>query len=164
MPTATDTQVQEPPTTPKRVPNLNTGFPEPFNHERNTTLPHPDADTSVGAVIEGPEIALSRTHSRKISFLSHRSKHSNASGKLDPSEYAKVENNGLYDNIQYADGSKEEGNIDSFGELAERKAVVIDVPETEGDGEAHPIEERGGQDSKEGGAKKGFLKKSLHRW
>lgn len=51
-----------------------TGFPEPLSPDRNTTLPHPDADTSLNATIEAPEnMDLTRTHSRR-SFLHGRTR------------------------------------------------------------------------------------------
>ena len=52
--------------------------------DRNTTLSHPDADTSKNATIEAPDIALERTHSRR-SFRHHRH-HSSKSGKLTPED------------------------------------------------------------------------------
>lgn len=132
--------------------------------ERNTTLPHPDADTSIGAVIEGPEIALSRSHSLKMSFLSHRSKHGNASGKINPADLVKVEDAGLYDNIQYADGTKEKRSMETLEHEAEKKSVVVDAPETDSDGEVPPFQGRDDQGYKDGGRKKGILRqKILHK-
>jgi hypothetical protein len=52
----TNTPTQEHPQNPQlltiTVRNPNTGFPEPFNHERNTTLPHPEAIVGAKAMIE----------------------------------------------------------------------------------------------------------------
>jgi len=41
-----------------------TGFPEPLSPNSNTTLRHPDADTSHGASIEAADVPLSRAQSR----------------------------------------------------------------------------------------------------
>jgi len=50
-----------------------TGFPEPLSPDRNTTLPHPDADTSGNAAIGADDVPLTRTHSRIRSMSSlHR--------------------------------------------------------------------------------------------
>ncbi|RDL37686.1 uncharacterized protein BP5553_05119 [Venustampulla echinocandica] len=80
-----------------------TGFPEPLCEDRNTTLPHPDADTSPNATIEAKDIPPVRVHSRHRLFLGrHQSKTRSHGGTLN------VQPMGLYDNIQYADGSVEE--------------------------------------------------------
>ncbi|KAI8286197.1 hypothetical protein K4K59_007085 [Colletotrichum sp. SAR11_240] len=48
----------------------NTGFPEPFNGDRNTTLPHPDANLSPNAVISQDDIDSSKVMARtRRSFL-----------------------------------------------------------------------------------------------
>jgi hypothetical protein len=49
--------------------------------DRNTTLPHPDADTSENATIEAPDISLSRTNSRhsfRLGFHHSRRKESSS--------------------------------------------------------------------------------------
>ncbi|TDZ26246.1 hypothetical protein C8034_v010727 [Colletotrichum sidae] len=47
-----------------------TGFPEPFNGDRNTTLPHPDADLSPNAVISQDDLNSNRAMARtRRSFL-----------------------------------------------------------------------------------------------
>ncbi|RDA87175.1 hypothetical protein CP532_4289 [Ophiocordyceps camponoti-leonardi (nom. inval.)] len=47
-----------------------TGFPEPLDEDRNTTLPHPDADLSPGACISQEEVAIDRALKRhRLSFL-----------------------------------------------------------------------------------------------
>ncbi|KAJ6786682.1 hypothetical protein PWT90_09728 [Aphanocladium album] len=51
-----------------------TGFPEPFHLERNTTLPHPDADLSPNACIGQDDVHADFVMKRSsLSFL-HRSK------------------------------------------------------------------------------------------
>jgi len=93
-----DTTVQELPSSrDSNVPNKDTGFPEPLSTERNTTLPHPDADTSKNAIIEAPDIELTRTRSR-LSFIRHARKHSKGSSLDIPAE--------LYENTDYADVTK----------------------------------------------------------
>jgi len=69
-------KVQELPKRPRAhsAANKDTGFPEPLSADRNTTLPHPDADTSPNASIEAPDIALSKTRSRH-SFLGRHHSH-----------------------------------------------------------------------------------------
>jgi len=56
-----------------------TGFPEPFSEDRNTTLPHPDADTSKNATLEAEDVPPRRSRSRHLSFFgrhhSHHSRH-----------------------------------------------------------------------------------------
>ncbi|KAK3186975.1 hypothetical protein K4F52_004141 [Lecanicillium sp. MT-2017a] len=59
---------------PHREPR-DTGFPEPFCSQRNTTLPHPEADLSPNAWIGSKEVAnpdLKRSHR---SFVHRRTKH-----------------------------------------------------------------------------------------
>ncbi|KUI52481.1 hypothetical protein VP1G_10331 [Cytospora mali] len=56
--------------TSSRPRSRDTGFPEPFCGNRNTTLPHPDADTSPDACISQDDISVSRVHARhRHSFL-----------------------------------------------------------------------------------------------
>lgn len=111
-----------------------TGFPEPLSIDRNTTLPHPDADTSPGATIESADIDLVRTHSR----LSFRGRH--RSGKHIKNSLVVPED--LYKNIQYADGSKEtkdltmiESGADAREDNLEPLAVKAEVGESEKKGE-----------------------------
>ncbi|KAM5352277.1 hypothetical protein ACJ41O_005000 [Fusarium nematophilum] len=74
-------------TKPRRVPR-DTGFPEPFNDFRNTTLPHPDADLSPNACISqedvSPDRALSRT---RRSFLRKKRRTLNH-GRITPTSEA----------------------------------------------------------------------------
>lgn len=93
------TAIQEP---TQSTTDRNTGFPEPLSTDRNTTLPHPEADTSKGATIEAPEV-LHLTHSRNRSFLGrhHSSNHQSHKNALI------LDESGLYEDIQYADGTKE---------------------------------------------------------
>ncbi|PBP16876.1 hypothetical protein BUE80_DR012392 [Diplocarpon rosae] len=87
-----------------------TGFPEPLSADRNTTLPHPDADTSPNATIEAREGDFIKAHSRR-SFLAlkHRSRNSSFT-HIDLVKSGL----GLYDNIEYADDNKEEKGLKEF--------------------------------------------------
>ncbi|KAJ4413937.1 hypothetical protein N0V82_008242 [Gnomoniopsis sp. IMI 355080] len=61
-----------------------TGFPEGFCGNRNTSLPHPDADTSPNASITQEDIAVSRVMSRhRRSFLA-KSKRTISHGLITP--------------------------------------------------------------------------------
>ncbi|KAH7348309.1 hypothetical protein BKA65DRAFT_258119 [Rhexocercosporidium sp. MPI-PUGE-AT-0058] len=95
--------IQDPPAQERNSLGKDTGFPEPLSEDRNTTLPHPEADTSPNATIEAPDANPTRPHSRR-SFLGRHHSHQKSSSFL-PKD---LENSGLYDNIQYADGSREE--------------------------------------------------------
>ncbi|OLN85588.1 hypothetical protein CCHL11_05776 [Colletotrichum chlorophyti] len=58
------------PSTKSQASLRDTGFPEPFNGDRNTTLPHPDANLSPDAVISQEDISSSRVMARtRRSFL-----------------------------------------------------------------------------------------------
>ncbi|KAG9232812.1 hypothetical protein BJ875DRAFT_352378, partial [Amylocarpus encephaloides] len=69
-----------------------TGFNEPF--DKNTTLTHPDADTSKNATIEAADIV--RTHSRHRSFLGRHHSKNSVHGKLTPEE------TGVYNHVVQA--------------------------------------------------------------
>ncbi|KFY26460.1 hypothetical protein V491_01298 [Pseudogymnoascus sp. VKM F-3775] len=69
-----------------------TGFPEPLSLQRNTTLPHPDANLSPNACIESSDIPLARSSSR-LRFSSSR--RVSSKGFIDPNQ--------VYENIRYID-------------------------------------------------------------
>ncbi|KAF4981431.1 hypothetical protein FZEAL_2779 [Fusarium zealandicum] len=75
-------------TTKTRREPRDTGFPEPFNDVRNTTLPHPEADLSPDACISqedvDPRRALSRT---RRSFLRKKRRTLNH-GRITPTSEA----------------------------------------------------------------------------
>ncbi|RAL58991.1 hypothetical protein DID88_009020 [Monilinia fructigena] len=56
--------MQEPLGMERNSMGKDTGFPEPLSHDRNTTLPHPEADTSPYATLESSEFDPYRSHSR----------------------------------------------------------------------------------------------------
>lgn len=129
----------------------NTGFPEPFSEDRNTTLTHPDADTSPNATIEAPALDLTRTHSRS-SFLHRNGRHH--SGHHLFGRHESLEK--MYANIMYADDEAgcngypeghEPGDVD--GEKTEPNSV-------DGMVESRPQSSQG---EKGGEKKKGILKK-----
>lgn len=78
-----------PTTTKSRRLSRDTGFPEPFNGDRNTTLPHPDADLSPNACLTqediDPDRALART---RRSFLKKKHRRTLQHGKIKPQDEA----------------------------------------------------------------------------
>ncbi|KAF5674346.1 hypothetical protein FHETE_2981 [Fusarium heterosporum] len=85
--TTTTTTTTRGTTKPRREPR-DTGFPEPLNSLRNTTLPHPDADLSPNACITqediDPDRALMRT---RRSFLRKKRRTLNH-GRITPTSEA----------------------------------------------------------------------------
>lgn len=130
--------------------------------DRNTTRRHPDADTSENACIEAPDVAVSRTHSRHRSFLSYSHSKTSSSGKIDPNADPAA---GLYDNIQYAGGSKELRSVESVekeaqeAQEAQEREDVIEAPKTVTI-VANSVGEKEGPGYKEAERKKGVLRKS----
>jgi hypothetical protein len=57
-----------------RQRSRDTGFPEPFDNDRNTTLPHPEADLSPNACISQDDIAVDAVvkHRRRPFANKHR--------------------------------------------------------------------------------------------
>jgi len=141
--------IQEPPSPSRSVSGRNTGFPEPFNTDRNTTLAHPDADTSPNATLEAPDIALSKTNSRH-SLFRHGRHHSH--GKNGGHVVESLEKSGLYDNIIYADGTKDEKGAMNITKDAD--TVNFGAEKENRDEQGHKEEER----------KHGILRKlALHK-
>ncbi|KAG5975387.1 hypothetical protein E4U55_007731 [Claviceps digitariae] len=69
----------------KRAVPRDTGFPEPFDKARNTTLPHPDADLSPNATLSSDDVSTERTMKRdRLSFLKKNNKRTVSHGTLDP--------------------------------------------------------------------------------
>ncbi|KAE9378568.1 hypothetical protein N431DRAFT_452647 [Stipitochalara longipes BDJ] len=112
------TNVQDLPAKEVNVLNKYTGFPEPLSPDRNTTLPHPDADTSPNATIEAPDVDLTRIQSRS-SFLHRRHQSKNSFGKI-----GMMKEGGLYNNMQYADSTRAVENAKSL----EVKSPTTDSP------------------------------------
>jgi hypothetical protein len=128
------TNVQDLPAREVNVLNKYTGFPEPLSPgmahppceaqqtyllvDRNTTLPHPDADTSPNATIEAPDLDLTRTQSRN-SFLHRRHQSKNSFGKIGA-----LKAGGLYNNMPYAGSTREVENARSL----EVKSPTIESP------------------------------------
>jgi hypothetical protein len=132
-------------------------------------LPHPEADTSKNATIEAGDLELTHSNSkRRFLHSRHHSHKSITKGILDPAE------SGLYDNVQYADGSKEK---DSCGKMAKKEVETnghVVTPATNGvakeaerrsSGEVLRMEkERDEQGYSEGERRKGVLRKlHLHK-
>ncbi|KAF3760775.1 hypothetical protein M406DRAFT_29821, partial [Cryphonectria parasitica EP155] len=62
----------------------NTGFPESFCGNRNTSLPHPDADTSGNACITQEDISVSRVLSRQRRSFLNKNKRTISHGYITP--------------------------------------------------------------------------------
>ncbi|KAG4420606.1 hypothetical protein IFR04_006313 [Cadophora malorum] len=135
--------IQDPPSAERNSLGKDTGFPEPLSEDRNTTLPHPEADTSPNASIEAPDVDLARTHTRR-SFLGRHSSHQKASSFNSKD----LEKSGLYDSIEYADGSREERH-----QCEESGKGSSDGSSLDGS------YEKGGRRFSDGERKKGFLAK-----
>ncbi|PQE09753.1 hypothetical protein CJF32_00000374 [Rutstroemia sp. NJR-2017a WRK4] len=147
------TNIQEPPKE-TRLSNKDTGFPEPLCHDRNTTLPHPEADTSKNATIESTDLDLHRTRSR-LSMLRHHSKHKGSTLTV-PS----------HDNVQYTDGSHE---VRDFAMIQKEAGIRDDLDDPRMDPpktveEYVEMEDRDDQGYRAGERKKGVLRKmNLHK-
>lgn len=146
--------------TPAKGMGKGTGFDEPFCRFRNTTLPHPSADLSEHASISAPDVTDSRVRHRHRVHIPGRlssSKHISR-GKILPGEIgystrlgpvAKHESAmssalvGLYDDIVYADGSKETIMPKSGSALSDSSrggSIVESVQETKSDTSADKIQ------------------------
>jgi len=118
--------VQEP---PKRESSQRrfTGFPEPFCLDRNTTLTHPDADTSPNATIEAADVDLSRVRSRRkfLRHYSHKSSFHKTTSSLitDP--------NNMYDIKEYTNSLKELGGRKTVEKEAEQRESLAVSPLTQ---------------------------------
>ncbi|KAM3086968.1 hypothetical protein ACMFMG_001080 [Clarireedia jacksonii] len=147
------TNIQESPKQ-TRSSNKDTGFPEPLCHDRNTTLRHPEADTSANATIESTDFDLHRTRSR-ISMLRHHHKHKGSTLTV-PS----------YDNIQYADGTHEVRDFAMIPREAGKRDDLADPPTgaPKTVEEYVEMEDRDEQGYRTGERKKGVLRRmNLHK-
>ncbi|KFA67912.1 hypothetical protein S40285_04072 [Stachybotrys chlorohalonatus IBT 40285] len=61
-----------------------TGFPEPLDNNRNTTLPHPDADLSPNAFISQDDISVEQIVKRRGRPFRHRRKRTVSHGFIGP--------------------------------------------------------------------------------
>jgi len=157
--TTMPTTIQDPPSKEVNVLNKNTGFPEPLSPDRNTTLPHPDADTSPNATIEAPDDDLTRTSSHR-SFL-HGRHHSQNKASISKGD---LKESGLYDNIQYVDRSREDMSVKATGGGALKKDNAADPLTRENEELDEVSETRDEQGYREGERKKGVLRKlNLHK-
>jgi len=120
-------KIHEPPSGAKerKVLVRDTGFPEPLCSDRNTTLPHPEADTSQNACIEAPKIDLAHKHGT-LSFLHgrhHSQDTSNASITVKAGGGSGV---GQGSTVKCVDGRKENKEIGEIEKEAETKENTID--------------------------------------
>ncbi|RFU32994.1 hypothetical protein B7463_g3354, partial [Scytalidium lignicola] len=92
-------QKPPPPQLKQTTSRKDTGFPEPLSKDRNTTLPHPNADTSEDAYIEAHEIVVNHAQNRHhiLPFQHH---HKNSDQGEIPSS--------LYNSIIAAESSNED--------------------------------------------------------
>ena len=135
---------------------LTTTFPT----DRNTTLPHPSADTSPNATIIAPDI-VARRHSRSRSFLrSHSHSHKQTKSQDIPNgtiTTLAVDPSKMYEGIEYADGSKE-----GVSPTGSKEAGSPDGNVVVGSGGSEMERDETGYAP--GGRKKGILrKKVLHK-
>lgn len=157
-----------------------TGFPEPLSHgmllfffflldlierghvcresrkqadnkiDRNTTLPHPEADTSPFATLESTEVDIYRSHSR----LSIRRLHSRHKGS-----HLSVP---LYESNEYTNGNHVHGDMKTIEKDVEKQNDLIDPPKTVE--EFVEMEDRDDQGYRPGDRRKGVLRKlNLHK-
>ncbi|ESZ94079.1 hypothetical protein SBOR_5555 [Sclerotinia borealis F-4128] len=142
--------MQEPLGAERNSLGKDTGFPEPLSHDRNTTLPHPEADTSPYATLESTELDLYRSHSR-LSLKRLHSKHKGSNLSVP-----------LHDNIQYSDGTHEHGDLKTIEKDVEKRDDLVDPPKTVE--EYVEIEDVDDQGYKPGERKRGvFRKLNLHK-
>ncbi|KAM4066041.1 hypothetical protein HRG_000199 [Hirsutella rhossiliensis] len=87
VPTIPQIHIMSPPQTsttkPRRQPR-DTGFPEPFDEGRTTTLPHPEADLSPNATISHEELAVDRALKRGRLFSRPKHRRTIGHGVISP--------------------------------------------------------------------------------
>ncbi|KAF7861366.1 hypothetical protein EAF04_007931 [Stromatinia cepivora] len=133
--------MQEPMGMERNYSGRDTGFPEPLCHDRNTTLRHPEADTSPYATLESTELDIHRSHSR----LSLRRLHSKHKGS-----FLSVP---LHEEVEYTDETEKDDVKQN--DLADPDKTEEEYVEMEG---------KDDQGYRSGERKKGMLQKlSLHR-
>ncbi|CAI4215113.1 unnamed protein product [Parascedosporium putredinis] len=128
-----------------------TGFPEPFCGDRNTTLPHPEANLSPDATLEAGDIDASRTlHRTKRSFLAKKQKHRNALayGKIVPTAY---DDHAL----------SHDSDLDTTGGLEEMHVVMLPDGRISKDGNLS-LESIEHDDTESQKKKRSFLKRLFH--
>ncbi|TLD30356.1 hypothetical protein PspLS_02613 [Pyricularia sp. CBS 133598] len=74
-----------------------TGFPEPFCGQRNTTLPHPDAIVSPDACITADDISVSKARTRRSLLHSQKYKHTLSHGRISPNDMYRANENVMVD-------------------------------------------------------------------
>ncbi|KAB8288488.1 hypothetical protein EYC80_010153 [Monilinia laxa] len=142
--------MQEPLGMERNSMGKDTGFPEPLSHDRNTTLPHPEADTSPYATLESSEFDLYRSHSR-LSIRRLHSKHKGSHLNIP-----------LYENMGQADGSHGGSEMKLVEKDVEQQGDLADPPKTVE--EFVDMEDRDDQGYRPGERKKGVLRKlTLHK-
>ncbi|KAM0333177.1 hypothetical protein ACHAQA_001837 [Verticillium albo-atrum] len=84
---SSDMHTTRPSSSSKSMRQHDTGFPEPFNGISNTTLPHPEADLSPGAVISQDDFTTGKVGKRRS--LRHKHKRTISHGRITPQMEAK---------------------------------------------------------------------------
>ncbi|KAM0287195.1 hypothetical protein ACHAQH_000509 [Verticillium albo-atrum] len=145
-----------------------TGFPEPFNGNSNTTLPHPEADLSPGAVISQDDLTAGKIGKRRS--LRHRHKRTISHGRITPQMEAKYH----IDPLLEEDEDAPESMMDSTDGIRSRSgssihpmAPVMSIstgrPSTSRDGDS--VFSHGAGDSSpttsEGSQRHGFMRRKL---
>ncbi|KAJ5041331.1 uncharacterized protein L3040_005876 [Drepanopeziza brunnea f. sp. 'multigermtubi'] len=111
--------IQDPPAQERNSRRRDTGFPEPLSEDRNTTLPHPDADTSPNATIESTDVIHKHTHIPR-SFLHHGGHRSQSSAFTRKN----TSGSGLNNAMEYAEGNPEGKGTKNMERCAEKGAEL----------------------------------------
>ncbi|EHL00356.1 hypothetical protein GLAREA_04484 [Glarea lozoyensis ATCC 20868] len=135
-----------------------TGFPEPLSEHTNTTLRHPDADTSENATIEGASLKRMNSKTKHRSFLGRGNSRNKAiHGRLSPEE------SGLYDNIQYEDGTTEQKSLKEISrEASKRDSGVHTGASQESLGKVSSNSDAHSEKSQSSSSKKRSILRKLH--
>ncbi|ROW00831.1 hypothetical protein VMCG_06511 [Cytospora schulzeri] len=98
--------------TSSRPRSRNTGFPEPFCGNRNTTLPHPDANTSPDACISQDDISVTRVQSRQRRSFLAKNKRATSHGIITPEmEQMYSEMVAVYSDSEASPGREDHGRL-----------------------------------------------------
>ncbi|RDA92521.1 hypothetical protein CP533_4191 [Ophiocordyceps camponoti-saundersi (nom. inval.)] len=117
-----------------------TGFPEPLDEDRNTTLPHPDADLSPGACISQEEVAIDRALKRhRLSFL-HKHKKNNGHGQTSARHQTDVLDSSLSLSATVPDA----GSKNAKGQVPTHSTSSLHLSKEGGDSERSPRDVGGG--------------------
>lgn len=110
--------------------DYDTGFPEPFCGNGNTTLRHPDANTSPDACISSDDIAVDRLYIRSHRSFLHKNKRTTLShGKLTTAELqAYNELASIVEIPSRAEGSSSAGSLRTNSRLSKDGGESLNRP------------------------------------